>query len=472
MYELHDISRRELLTRATGGFAALPLAWMLAREAEAKAPSRSRTTDPLAPQAAHFPAKAKAIIYLYMEGGPSQLDTFDYKPALAKHHGQPIPLATPSTVFNIGKKLLKSPFAFKRHGESGGWVSEIFPHVAGCIDQMTIVHSMHHGISNHSSACYKSHTGFEMSGKPSMGAWLTYALGSVCDDLPGFVLLDCGQGPSGGAPSWGSGFLPAAYQGTLFTKNKVPIDNVKRRESTAEQQRRKLEAIARLNRGRIEQAGGDSRLDAMIASYEMAARMQLAVPQLIDFSDESDETKKLYGMNEKQTELFGSRCLLARRLIERGVRFVELFPPRVRADRWDQHSNLADGHRQNAAATDKPVAALLKDLKRRGLLDETIVLWGGEFGRTPNAQGSNGRDHNPFGYTVWLAGGGFKPGIRHGATDDFGYFAVEDKVHLHDLHATILHQMGLDHEKLTYRFSGRDYRLTDVHGHVVRDILG
>ena len=406
-----------------------------------------------------------------MEGGPSQIDTFDPKPALDRYHGRPIPLETPNTVFNIGKRVLRSPFAFSRYGASGADVSEIFPQVAQCVDDLTIVRSVHHGVSNHSSACLVSHTGFSEAGKPSMGSWVTYGLGSETEELPGFVVLDCGQGPSAGAPSWGSGFLPAAHQGTLFTENDPPIDDVRPRESSERIQLEKLETVRSLERASRSLFGDDPRIDALIESSERAFRMQRSVPELTDLRGESEATRRLYGMDRAETALFGSRLLLARRLVERGVRFVEVFSPRVRADRWDQHGKLEEGHRRNAVKVDRPIAGLLRDLKSRGLLDECIVLWGGEFGRTPNAQGKNGRDHNPFGYTVWLAGGGFRPGIRYGKTDEFGYYAVEERVHLHDLHATILHRLGIDHRRLTFRFAGRDWRLTDVHGELVEGLL-
>ncbi|MDP6447786.1 MAG: DUF1501 domain-containing protein [Pirellulaceae bacterium] len=462
------LNRRQLLCSASGGFGLLPF-WLTALDDAVGADG----ADALAPRPPHHEARAKSVIYLYMEGGPSQIDTFDPKPELIKHHGGELPLEeSPNTVFNIGHTVMKSPYEFQQHGACGAWVSDLFPHVAEMVDDLCIIRSMHHGISNHSSACYVSHTGFPMSGKPSMGSWLTYGLGCETRELPGFVVLDCGQGPSGGAPSWGSGFLPAAFQGTLFSKNESPIDNLAPRE-TNDRQQTKLQALQRLNELSHRRFGGDTRIDARLIAYERAFRMQTAVPDLMDISDEPDETLRLYATDSKnpQTALFGKRCLLARRLVERGVRFVELFPPRVKADRWDQHGNLAEGHRLNAAAVDAPIAGLLQDLKRRGLLNQTVVLWGGEFGRTPNAQGTDGRDHNPFGYTVWTAGGGFRPGIQFGSTDDFGYYAVDDRVHLHDLHATILHLMGIDHERLTFRFSGRDYRLTDVHGRVVPELL-
>ncbi len=448
-------SRREMLHRATNGFGSLALTALLARESRASV---------------HVAPRARSVIYLYMEGGPSQIDTFDPKPRLDRDHGKPIPFDVPNTVFNIGKKIFRSPFRFDRYGESGAWVSEIFPHVAECVDELAIIRSMHHGISNHSSACLISHTGYAMAGKPSIGSWLSYGLGSANDDLPAFVVLDCGQGPSAGSPTWGNGFLPTSTRGTLFTRHDAPIEYIEPLEAAPGAQRGKIDAIRALQRASAA-SSSDSRVDALIESYERAFRMQSAVPSLVDLSGESAATKRLYGIDRKSTELFGSRCLLARRLVESGVRFVEVLAPRVKADRWDQHGKLEDGHRRNALATDRAVAGLLRDLASRGLLDETIVLWGGEFGRTPNAQGADGRDHNPFGYTVWAAGGGFKPGIRYGETDEYGYFATRDKVHIHDLHATILYLLGIDHERLTFRHSGRDFRLTDVHGEVVRGVL-
>ena len=457
MTRLAQLSRRDALNRAGHGLFGMAMAQLL-------------SSDGFAAPRTHFPARARSVIYLYMEGGPSQVDTFDYKPRLTKDHGKQLPLKTPNTVFNIGKKIMKSPFAFRQHGESGAWISELFPHLSKVADEMTIVRSMHHGVSNHSSACYISHTGYSNAGKPSMGAWLGYGLGSMNDNLPSFLVLDCGMGPSGGSPSWGSGFLPANFQGTRFRPGVVPIPNIAPKEKQEGRQASKLDTILRLNR----QSPGfnlNDQLKATVENYETAYRMQSAVPELVDMSNESKKTQQLYGMDNKQTQLFGSRCLMARKLVERGVRFIEVFSPKVKADRWDQHGNLAQGHRLNAGVTDRGLAGLLIDLKQRGLLDDTIVIWGGEFGRTPNQQGSNGRDHNPWGFTVWLAGGGFKPGIKYGETDEFGYFAVQNKVHIHDLHATILHQLGIDHERLTYRFSGRDYRLTDVHGEIINGIL-
>ena len=451
--------RRQLLGRSISSLGTIALASMLQRESRTEAASNFPTMAP----------RAKSVIYLYMEGGPSQIDTFDFKPTLQKYHGKELPVRAPKTVFNIGKTVMQSPFRFRRYGQSGAWVSNILPHTAKVVDDLTIVRSMHHGVSNHSSACYMSHTGYSMAGKPSMGSWISYGLGSVNDNLPSFVVLDCGQGPSGGAPSWGSGFLPSSFQGTLFTNNETPIEYIRSLESNSRKQAEKLSLLKRL--ATDSPRGSSMEFESRLRTFEQAFQMQSSIPRLLDLSDETKETQSLYGMDNPASKLFGSRCLLARRLVERGVRFIELFSPKVKADRWDQHGNLKDGHQRNALATDQPVAGLILDLKRRGLLDDTIVLWGGEFGRTPNQQGSNGRDHNPFGYTVWVAGGGFRAGIRFGKTDEFGYHAIENKVHIHDLHATILHQLGVNHTQLTFRHSGRDFRLTDVGGRIVRQLV-
>jgi hypothetical protein len=325
--------------------------------------------------------------------------------------------------------------------------------------------------SEHTNANYFIHTGFGMQGRPSMGAWASYGLGSECRDLPGFIVLNSGLIPPGGLDCFGSGFLPAAYQGSLFRSVGEAVADIRPTGAAAEAQSRKRELLRKLDQGVLGKMEHESAVESAIGNYELAFRMQAAVPDLLDFRGESPLTQKLYGMGEKQTEVFGRQCLLARRLVERGVRFVELLCPRQDSDRWDQHSDLKKGHELNASAVDKPIAGLLKDLKARGMLDSTLVIWDGEFGRTPMAQGSNGRDHNPFGFSIWMAGGGVKGGHIHGATDDYGYFAVENKVTVHDLHATMLHLMGMDHTKLTYRFSGRDMRLTDVHGEIIREIL-
>ena len=472
------MTRRQWLARSATGFGGLALSAMVARDSARSAPSR--TADPMAVRPPHFPPRAKSVIFLYMDGGPGQMDTFDPKPRLRAEHGQPIQLPDlPTTVFNITDKVFGSPFEFSRRGESGLWVSDLFPHVAECADDLCVINSMVADHSEHTAGNYFVHTGSGFQGRPSMGAWVTYGLGSECDDLPGFVVLDSGLIPPGGMDCFGSGFLPASYQGTLFRRGEHPIADIVPVEEHEGQQLAKLDLIRKLNRGVVERMGSVSEIEATIANYELAFRMQSAVPDLLDLSGESELTKRMYGLDEDHTAEFGRQCLLARRMVEREVRFIELLTPaRKGQDRWDQHQNLKTGHRINARATDKPISGLLKDLKGRGLLDTTLVLWGGEFGRTPTAQTNGGefsdktgRDHNPFGYTMWLAGGGVRGGMRHGATDEYGYFAVENKVHMHDLHATMLHLLGLDHKRLTYRYSGRDMRLTDVHGELIEPIL-
>ena len=462
-------TRREMLCRAANGFGGLALAWLAARDAAASA---GRPLNPLGVEATHFPARAKSVIFLYMDGGPSQLDTFDPKPRLAREHGQPIRIKAPPTQFNDNGNVFASPWEFRKRGQSGIEVSDLLPHMATCVDEMAVIRSMVADNSEHTAANYMLHTGFSMQGRPSMGSWITYGIGSESENLPGFVVLDNGLIPAGGADNFGSGFLPAAYQGTLFRPGSKPIANVEPRESSGDIQQAKLALLRNLNRGVVERLGSVTEIDAAIANYELAARMQTAVPELIDLRGESEATKRLYGLDRKETEGFGRQCLMARRLVERGVRFVECLTPKIKGvDRWDQHGELQKGHTLNAQATDQPVAGLIKDLKSRGLLEQTLVIWGAEFGRTPMSQGTSGRDHNPFGFTMCLAGGGVKGGTVYGATDDYGYFAVESKVHIHDLHATALHLLGLDHKRLTFRFSGRDMRLTDVHGEVVRGVL-
>jgi hypothetical protein len=461
------ISRREMLTRCAHGFGALALAALLADEAPAG------SSGPLAPRQPHFAAKAKRVIFLYMDGGPSQVDTFDPKPRLDRENGKPFPARIEATQFNNVGKTLASPWKFKQHGTSGIPVSSLFPHVAGCADDLCIVRSMTSKFSEHTNANYFLHTGSGLQGRPSMGAWTTYGLGSQSQELPGFVVINGGLIPPGGLDNFASSFLPASYQGSIFRPLGVPVDNIERSEPNAAAQQRKLALLGRLDRGFADRLGHVDAVESAIANYELAYRMQAAVPKLVDMSGESEATKKLYGLDARfePTRIFAAECLLARRLVERGVRFIELTCPKVSGDRWDQHGRLREGHENNALAVDQPIAALLKDLKSRGLLDSTLVVWAGEFGRTPFAQGADGRDHNPFGFTVWLAGGGVKPGFIYGATDEFGYKAIEGKMEMHDLHATMLHLLGLDHTKTTFRFSGRDMRLTDVHGNVVRELL-
>lgn len=452
-------TRRDILRSACGsaGFAFSGLA------------SELKTT--------HFPAKAKSVIFLYMDGGPSQIDTFDPKPLLKREHGKPLPMKIPNTQFNDNGNIMGSPWEFKQYGQSGLWVSDLFPNVATCVDDLAVVRSMVSDHSEHTAANYLLHTGFGLQGRPSMGAWTVYGLGSESKELPGFVVLDSGLIPAGGMDNFGSGFLPAAYQGSLFRRGDQPVANVVRHEASEQLQKDKLALLSTLNQGVVNRLGSVSEVDAAMQNYELAFRMQSAVPELTDIASESQATRDLYGVDDPLTTEFGRQCLLARRLVERGVRFVQCLTPKIKgADRWDQHGSLIKGHTDNSKAVDKPIAGLLKDLKSRGLLNQTLVVWGGEFGRTPQSQGPSnpdklGRDHNPYGYTMWLAGGGVKGGMVYGATDDFGYFVAENKVHIHDLHATMLHLLGIDHKRLTFRFSGRDMRLTDVHGEVVKEIL-
>ncbi len=465
------ISRRDMLARCANGFGAVALSALLGEKAYGAeiAPGR----DPMAPRPSHYPAKAKSVIFLFMDGGPSQVDTFDPKPRLDREHGQPIKAKVEPTQFNNVGKVLKCPWKFRNRRESGIPVSDLFPMVGAHVDEMAIVRSMVSNFSEHTAANYFMHTGNGLQGKPSHGAWVTYGLGSECRDLPGFVVLNGGLIPPGGADCFGSGFLPASYQGSVFRAGGDPVANIRPTENDPGAQGRKLALMRTLDRGVLDRVGHHDGLEASIMNYELAFKMQTSVPGLMDLAGESPATTKLYGLDDEYapTRIFARECLVARRLIERGVRFVELLCPNVGHDRWDQHGNLKDGHEKNARAVDRPIAGLLADLKARGLLDETLVIWGGEFGRTPMAQGTDGRDHNPYGFTMWLAGGGIKGGTIHGATDDYGYHAVEDKVEVHDLHATMLHLLGMDHKKLTYRFSGRDMRLTDVHGEVVTALL-
>ncbi len=467
-----------MLCRSANGFGGLALTYLMA-DKWARASSNA-DFNPLAPRPSHFAPKAKSVIFLFMDGGPSQMDTFDPKPRLRKDHGQPIPMETPTTVFNISNKIFGSPFEFKKYGNSGTEVSELFPYVGEMVDDLAIIRSMVSDHSEHTAANYFMHSGSGFQGRPSIGGWVTYGLGSESENLPGFIVLEGGVVPPGGLDLFGSGFLPATYQGTLFRNGEHPIADLEPLEKNLKLQKSKLNLIRKLNKGALDRFSGVSEVEASAANYELAFRMQMEVPGLLDLRDESEATRQLYGLNDADTQEFGRRCLLARRMVERGVRFIELIgavkDPRV--DRWDQHSRLEEGHRVNCKAVDKPIGGLLKDLKLRGLLDETLVVWGGEFGRTPTSQFSAnggeksvGRDHNPFGFTMWMAGGGIRGGTVYGATDEFGYYAIENRVHVHDLHATVLHLLGLDHTKLTFRFSGRNMRLTDVAGHVLHDIL-
>jgi hypothetical protein len=464
------VSRREMLRRSAVGFGSLALASMLAEEAGAAASS----TDPLAPKATHFAARAKRVIFLFMKGGPSHLDTFDPKPLLDRDDGKPLPFEKPRVQFAPTGNLLKSPWKFRQHGESGIWVSELFPHVAGCADDLCLIHSLHGTNAAHGGAVLKLHTGSDSFVRPSVGSWVSYGLGTENRNLPAFVTI-CPTLAHGGVNNWGSAFLPASYQGTPLGDASVPSDKAQVRyianpRLSRQAQRLQLDRLRAMNVAHRDRSGPEPSLEARIESFELAFRMQTEMPVVEDLSEESAATQALYGMDDPATANFGRMCLMARRFSERGVRFVQVTHSDANVQ-WDQHSDLKNGHEKNAREVDKPIAGLLKDLKARGLLDDTLVWWGGEFGRTPTAQGKDGRDHNPDGFTHWLAGGGVKGGFRYGSTDDYGYYAAEDKVHIHDLHATVLHLLGLDHERLTYRYSGRDFRLTDVSGNVVKGIV-
>jgi len=464
------LSRRELLRVSSTGFGSVALAALLGEEARAGTVG-SAAASPLAVKPPHFPPTAKRVIFLFMHGGPSQVDTFDYKPLLKRDHGKPLPFKRPKVVSSETFNLLKSPWEFKQHGQSGMWVSELFPELSRQVDDICFIKSMWGSNSRHGGALLELHTGSDTFVRPSMGSWITYGLGTENQSMPGFITI-CPTQSHGGANNYSSGFLPAPYAGTPIgavgvAARDAKIPFIANSETPRDVQRMELDYLQELNREQLERTGPDAALEGRIQSFELAFRMQSEAPGLQDLSGESPATLKLYGIDNRISEDFGRQCLMARRLSERGVRFVQV----SHTYKWDQHSELLRDHSQNAHEVDRPIAGLLFDLRARGLLKDTIVLWGGEFGRTPTAQGSDGRDHNPEAFTMWMAGGGVKPGLQYGSTDDYGYYAVENKVHFHDLHATILHLLGLDHKRLTYRYAGRDFRLTDVHGNVVHDIL-
>ncbi|HMF20154.1 MAG TPA: DUF1501 domain-containing protein [Gemmataceae bacterium] len=468
-YAARPMTRRDMLLRCANGFGLVALAALTAEEAGGEGTARqSRPT-------LHHPPRARNVIFLYMDGGPSQVDTFDYKPLLERYHGRDphsVFRVEPTQFNNVGR-VMASPWRFRRYGQCGLTVSDLFPHMAHCADDLCVVRSMVSKFSEHTSANYFLHTGTGIQGRPSMGAWVSYGLGSGNRDLPGFIVLNGGLIPPGGLDNFNSGFLPAAYQGSIFRPTDPPLANIRRLERTAQEQRSKLDLLSELDRALRERTGNADQIESAISNYETAFRMQASVPELMDIRRETEATRRLYGLDARYepTRIFATQCLIARRLIERGARFIELTCPRVNGDRWDQHGQLRQGHENNALAVDQPIAALLTDLKARGLFEETLVVWAGEFGRTPFAQGSDGRDHNPFGFTVWLAGAGVRGGMVYGQTDEWGYKVVQNRVEIHDLHATMLHLLGVDHTRLTVRFGGRDMRLTDVHGEVVRAIL-
>jgi hypothetical protein len=470
-------SRRDALKTLSAGFGYVAFAGLSARLAAKEAAAKA---GPLAPKGGHFPARAKHVIFLCMSGGPSHVDTFDYKPELQKSDGK--------SVANRNRggyaKLLKSPWDFSQHGKSGLWISELFPEVAKHADDLCLIRSMQTDLPAHPQAYVQMHTGSFQFVRPSLGAWTLYGLGTENENLPGFITLNPPLN-NGGSQNYGSAFLPAIYQGTRIGSEgrgfggEAKMPNIANSKFSPAGQRAQVDLIQSLNQERLQRDQVNPQVEGVIESYELAFRMQKEVPDVMDLSKESEATKKMYGISSggggragggiggaTGPDAFGRSCLLARRMVEAGVRFVE-----VGSGGWDQHRNLKNDHEARATSVDQPIAALLTDLKQRGLLKDTLVIWGGEFGRTPYAQGTDGRDHNNKGYTIWMAGGGVKGGMSYGSTDDYGAEAVENKVHIHDFHATILHLMGLDHEKLTYKYAGRDFRLTDVKGQVVKGIM-
>lgn len=471
-----EIARRHFLRECGVGLGKMALAGLLTDALAGRALRAGMVpADPLAPRQPHFPGKAKRVIHLFMGGAPSQLELFDNKPELAKLEGKPLP---PSVIggqryafIRPDAAVLGPRFKFARHGQSGAELSEMLPHIAKIVDEICLVRSVRTDQFNHAPAQIFFNTGFSQPGRPSLGSWALYGLGSETQNLPAFVVMSTGNGLSGGSALWSSGFLPTVYTGVRFRNQGPPILNVNSPGGIdARLQRDTLDVVSALNQRRLAE-GGDPEIATRVASYEMAFRLQTSAPELMDLKSESPETLKLYGCDPDKPS-FARACLLARRMIERGVRFVNIYH-----EGWDAHSDVAGNVRNNAAATDQASAALVLDLKRLGLLDETLVIWGGEFGRTPMVEANPalgrtlGRDHHPQAYTIWMAGGGVKAGFSYGATDDLGFHVVENPVHIHDLQATILHCLGFDHEKLTYHHAGRDYRLTDVHGQVVKALL-
>lgn len=448
------LTRREMLNRTAGGFGMVGLSGMLASASES-GPVGS-TSNPLLPKTTHFPPKAKHVIFLFMNGGPSHVDTFDPKPELKKQEGKPGP----------GGKYLPSPFKFSRHGQSGIEISELFPHVAKCADDLCVIRSMYTSTPNHEPGLFMMNSGNQQPIRPSMGSWLTYGLGTENQNLPGFVVL-CPGKPVVGPALWSNSFLPGIFQGTHVNNSKLDpesvIGHLKNRSLNSNSQRHFLDFMQSLNQKHLESRSGDSQLEARIQSLEIAYRMQNEAQEAFDIRKESHATRDLYGSGE-----FADGCLIARRLVERGVRMVQVFYGSGQP--WDAHGTIMD-HKRDAQKSDQPIAALIHDLKARGLFNDTLIIWGGEFGRTPTAQGKDGRNHHATGFSMWLAGGGVRGGMVHGATDELGIKAIDKRMSVHDLHATILHLLGIDHERLTFRYSGRDFRLTDVHGMVAHEII-
>ncbi len=469
-------TRRDFLSSAANGFGSLALSYLLARDAKASEGAQERKLlNPLAPKQPHFAPKAKAVIFLYMVGGPSHMETFDPKPTLDKLHGQQMPSSfgeVKSQFVKAGTPLMGSAWKFKKYGQSGIEVSDLFPHLATCVDDIAFIRSCYTESFVHAPAMYQMMCGRVLPTHPSLGSWVTYGLGSVSENLPAYCVMTQPEGlPEGGSPMWGASFLPTVYQGTVLRSGATPILHLaSQKEIGGDQQRRMLDFMRRMNEASMRE--DDTELAAHISSYELAFRMQQHAPEAVDMSRESKETKKLYGLDDPQTSEFGGRCLLARRLVERGVRFVQLFsgggPVAVQ---WDAHDDMVTNHEKMCRWTDKPIAGLLKDLKGRGLLDSTLVVWATEFGRTPVSENGKGRDHNPTAFTMWMAGGGVKGGQAVGQTDEIGFKTVGERYHPRDFHATILHLLGLDQMKLTYLHNGRNERLTDFGGRVIEQIV-
>jgi hypothetical protein len=463
------MTRREMLGASAGGFGLVALAGLMGEKAVAKPPAGGVSLPK-----PHFAPKAKNVIFLFMDGGVSHVDSFDPKPKLTELDNKPF-TASKNPTANGNRLWLGSPWKFSQHGQCGMPVSSLFPHMASCADELAVVRSMKADLPIHSTGVLFLHTGSNNAGRPSLGSWVNYGLGSENENLPGFVVLSFGVVPCGGMETYSAGFLPASRQATLFAADGVPINNITPADKDARIQAAKLALLKKQDEAFSKSLGTDDAIESAIKNYEMAYRMQSLVPDVLDLARETEATHKLYGLDSKvpSQRLYGIQCLRARRLIESGVRFVEITcPPGASNGTWDQHGDLKKGHEKNALDTDQAIAALIKDLKSRGLLDETLIVWAGEFGRTPHSAGRDGRDHHPEGFSVWLAGGGAKGGVIHGATDELGMHSVENICTFHDLHATILHLLGLDHERLTFRFSGRDFRLTDVHGKAISAVVG
>src|ERR1043166_872975 len=475
-------SRREFLFESGGGISGLALAWLLDQDGllasdDSACSNAPAAAKPMAPRKPHFPPRAKSVISLFMSGGVSHVDTFDPKPALARYAGQPL-TGKGDIVVRQGNPgpLMPSPFTFRQFGQSGIEVSEIFPHIASHVDEIALIRSMYSMSNDHVQAVYALQSGVIRMGYPCLGSWVTYGLGSENENLPGFVVIyDARGGPLGGPSDWSQGFMPAAYQGTVFKASGTPIIDLKPPAGVApEQERARLDLLMKLNERDAQKYPGNTELTARISSYELAYRMQSCAPEVVDIENESEATRKLYGIGDPVTEPFGRQCLMARRLVERGVRFVQLYHGGMgvqNIDTWDAHENVQDNHSRHGKEADLPISGLLTDLKARGLLDSTLVIWQGEFGRMPISQRGVGRDHNPGAMSIWMAGARIQGGQVIGSSDEFGYKAAEQPISVHDFHATVLHLLGMDHTKLTYRFNGRDLRLTDVYGELIPQIV-